>query len=129
MKKIILIALFLLPISIFSNDINFYSFGEFAYYPSKEDKYTPDGDLFSTNIGIGVEFRFLFIEVNQETDIKKSSSFYFSPYREKYYLTSGINLWILQVGYQHLCTHNIDRNYGYFDQYDKIYINFDTRRF
>lgn len=128
MKRIVVILFLLLSVSVFADDFRFYSFGEFAYYPMKEDKYIPKGIYFSTNIGIGAEYKWFFIEVNQEVDILKSEAFYFSPYKEKYYLTAGINLWIIQVGYQHLCTHNVDRSYGYKDQYDKVYINFDTRK-
>lgn len=128
MKKIVTIILLVMPIFLFSGEFEFYSFGEFAYYPMKEDRFIPEGDFFSTNIGIGFQYRFLFLEVNQEVDIIKGSSFYFQPYKEKYYLTTGFNFWIVQVGYQHLCTHNIDRSYGYFNQYDKVYINFDTRK-
>jgi len=129
MKKIIVLLMLLLSSYLYASDFSFYSFGEFAYYPMKEDRFTNDENMyFSTNIGIGIAWKFLFVDVNQEVDITKSRSFYFSPYKEKYYVTAGINLWILEIGYQHLCTHNIDRSYGYFDQYDKIYINFDTRR-
>lgn len=129
MKKILVLILLLSSTYLFSEDFRFYSFGEFAYYPMKEDRYTADENMyFSTNIGIGVEWKWFFVDVNQEVDVVKSRSVYFTPYKEKYYVTAGINFWIMQIGYQHLCTHNIDRAYGYFDQYDKIYINFDTRK-
>lgn len=70
----------------------------------------------------------VFFRCNQEVDVTKSKSFYFAPYREKYYVTAGVNLWILEIGYQHLCTHNVDTYNKYYDNYDKVYINFDTRK-
>ena len=128
-KRVIILAFLLLSMYIYAEDFRFYSFGEFAYYPMKEDRYTNDENMyFSTNIGVGIEWKWFFVDVNQEVDITKSDSFYFSPYKEKYYVTAGINFWILQLGYQHLCTHNVDTSNRYFDQYDKVYINFDTRK-
>ncbi len=129
MKKILIIGMLIISTYIYANDFRFYSFGEFAYYPMKEDYYTSEENTyFSTNIGIGMEYKFLFVDVNQFVDVTKSRSFYFSPYREKYYVTAGFNFWIMQIGYQHLCTHTIDNRNRYRDQYDKIYISFDTRK-
>lgn len=130
MKRIILIVMITMTgVSVYADIAEFYTYGEFAYYPMKEDMYY-DADLtyFSTNLGSGIELGNLFAEVNQEVDIVKSHSLYFSPYREKYYVTLGFNFWAIQIGYQHLCTHRIDSRPIELNNYDKIYINFDTRR-
>jgi len=129
MKKIAILLVFIFVATIYAEDFKFYSFGEFAYYPMKEDHFVPEGVYFSTNIGVGIEYKWFFVDVNQNVDITKSDrGLIFKPYKEQYYVTAGINFWVIQVGYEHLCTHNVDRSHGYFNQYDKVYINFDTRR-
>ena len=129
MKGIVIGAMLLLSFSVFAEGLKFYSFGEFAYYPMKSEKYIPDDEiLFSTNLGAGISYKWLFVEANQFVDITKANKWYFSPYREKYYVTAGIQVWAFQIGYQHLCTHTIDYYPLYKDNYDKVFINFDTRR-
>jgi len=128
MKKLIIIILFLIPIHLFSGDFRFYSFGEFSYYPMLTDSVSmPYGIYFGTNIGIGIEWKTLFIEVNQNVFMTKGVSFTFTPFKEEYFIRAGFSFWAIGISYEHLCTHSVDnfRNYG---GYDKISINFDTRR-
>jgi len=129
MKRILIIILFLLSVSAFAeSDFRFYSFGEFSYYPMLTDSVSmPYGIYFGTNIGIGIEWKSLYVEVNQNVFMTKGASFTFAPFKEEYFVRAGFSFWAIGISYEHLCTHGVDnlRNYG---GYDKISINFDTRR-
>ena len=128
MKKLLIIILFVLGSMLYAeSDFQFYSFGEFSYYPNLIFNYDiPEGQYFGTNIGIGIEWRNIYIEVNQQV-FMTSYEYAFSPFREKYYLTAGFSFWAIGIEYQHLCTHDVDWE-GALEDYDKISINFDTRR-
>ncbi len=130
MKKIILILVIMLIGSVTyaeNKDFRFYSFGEFAYYPTLVDPYpNTEGIQFSTTVAIGFEYKFLFVEVQQTVNMVKSDKMMFQPYREKYYLRAGVNIWALTFEYEHLCTHAVSMN-GNLGGYDKVSIQFDSR--
>lgn len=127
MKKIFIVLVLLLSMELYSEGVEFYSFGEFSYFPVLQFNYNiPEGDYFGTNLGVGIQWKSIYVEVNQEVFMTKNT-YTFSPFREKYFVTAGFTFWAIGIEYQHLCTHDVDWM-GALEQYDKISINFDSRR-
>lgn len=130
MKKYIIVTLLLLStIGVYSQEkVQFYSFGEFAYYPRLIDRKAPEGDYFSTQIGIGVSYKFLFIEAEQFVNMVKGPDIMFAPYKEQYYFRAGIQFSVIKIQYEHLCNHDVRVHSGYDGEgHDQISISFDTR--
>ena len=133
MKKIIVIIFILLGISLLfadeNKDLRFYSFGEFAYYPRLIDPLPNklDGIQFSTMLAVGIEYKFLFLEIEQDVNIVKSSDIMFQPYRDKYFIRAGVNFSAFTIQYEHLCVHAVSMN-GNLGGHDKVSIMFDSRK-
>lgn len=128
MKKLLIILILFMSVLAYGENSNFYSFGEFAYYPSLvEDYEIPEGIYFSTDIGVGFQYRKFYIELEDEVNMIKSIYHMFQPYKEKYYLRVGIFFSFFNIEYEHMCIHNVDWR-GTGGGYDKISIKFDSRR-
>ena len=133
MKKIIVLLMVVLGLSrLFAEekkDLRFYSFGEFSYYPRLIDPFPNklDGIQFGTVLAVGIEYKFLFIELEQDVSIVKSTDIMFQPYREKYFIRAGFNLSAFTIKYEHLCVHSVSMN-GNLGGHDKVSIMFDSRR-
>jgi len=118
---------------------DFYTYGGLSYEYNKVDQYCdPDKDWFVANIGSGIEqdisFMTFFAEAELETEMYYSyesmTGVGFAPTHQDYYVRGGITAGAFQIGYEHLCMHNVDcvkrnRNGGY----DAVYIRFDSRGF
>ena len=130
MKKIFTTVLFLLSAALFSeSDFQFYSYGEFAYYPNLTMNYTiPEGAYFSTDLAAGLQYKNIYVEARQHTYMVKANKLYFSPFEQNYYVTAGFIVWAFGVEYEHLCSHGVDTLRMRNGWYDKISINFDSRR-
>ena len=132
MKKIIFFIFILLGLSLLSaeekKDLRFYSFGEFSYYPRLVDQLPKklDGIQFGTVLAVGIEYKFLFIEIEQDVNIVKSTDIMFQPYREKYFIRAGVNFSAFSIQYEHLCVHSVSMN-GNLGGHDKVSIMFDSR--
>lgn len=118
---------------------DFYTYGGLSYEYNKVNQYCdPDKEWFMANIGSGIEQDFYFLtffaEAELETEMSYSSESMsvigFAPTHQDYYVRGGITAGAFQIGYEHLCKHNVDtinrnRNGGH----DAIYVRFDSRGF
>jgi hypothetical protein len=114
MKKIIL--LLFISSGLFADGL--YSAGSFGY-----DWF---GNEFKTSISVGYEFKGLYIEAEQVTEMTKADLYFFSPNRAEYYARAGFVFRKVYISWEHLCIHGIDRRV--LDTgHDRFTIGFDTR--
>lgn len=134
MKQIILLLLIIVGSNLYGAEL--YSFGGFFSDVRRDNNWIDeDYDYFHTELGVGVENQFnnfrLFLETSIETDMIKNPDTLnsFSPFYEEYYFRTGLEISLVTITYEHMCSHAID----YFDEdrndtHDRVGVYFDSRK-
>lgn len=135
--KRILIVLTMLLMSVGLWGVDVYSFGSLGFYPNYYNSALPRDsfeDRWDTNLGVGVSqdvgnFTF-YAETEYITEMNKILNKHtWSPDFQDYRVGAGIIFKAIGIHYEHLCEHDIDINYLKRGRtYDRVYIDFDTRR-
>ena len=69
------------------------------------------------------------VEAEQRTEMEKIPDTHtWNPQYQDYFVRSGIWIQMINVEYEHLCSHAVDRRSSRSGAYDRISVSFDSRR-